>query len=114
MRMSDWSSDVCSSDLGPNRMFFYPWAQTRAALELARRDGADPYEGVSVRLSDPTTGRYAMPTIDYCAKLLPAGGRTPDRKSVVEGKRVAVSVDLGGRRVLKKKQRKRNEEYSTI
>src|SRR3546814_13470033 len=33
----------------------------------------------------------------------------PARKSVVEGKRVSVSVDLGGRRVIKKKnQNKKN------
>src|SRR3546814_16628254 len=30
--------------------------------------------------------------------------RTPARKSVVEGKRVSVRVDLGGRRVIKKKK----------
>src|SRR3546814_19618603 len=37
----------------------------------------------------------------------PAGdstdGRRSDRKSVVEGKRVSVRVDLGGRRIIKKK-----------
>src|SRR3546814_13421555 len=33
-----------------------------------------------------------------------------DRKSVVEGKSVAVRVDLGGRRILKKKQKK-NIQY---
>src|SRR3546814_812406 len=31
------------------------------------------------------------------------------RKSVVEGKRVSVSVDLGGRRIIKKKKKKTNE-----
>src|SRR3546814_16318687 len=31
---------------------------------------------------------------------------TPDRKSVVKGKSVSVRVDLGGRRIIKKKQNK--------
>src|SRR3546814_15669704 len=30
---------------------------------------------------------------------------TPDRKSVVEGKSVSVRVDLGGRRIIKKKKK---------
>src|SRR3546814_12632149 len=33
-----------------------------------------------------------------------------DRKSVVEGKRVSVSVYLGGRRILKKKKRQNNKQ----
>src|SRR3546814_16411222 len=37
-----------------------------------------------------------------------AGSRHPDRKSVVEGKRVSVRVDLGGRRIIKKKRQKRS------
>src|SRR3546814_19141552 len=32
---------------------------------------------------------------------------TADRKSVVEGKSVSVSVDLGGRRIIKKKNKKK-------
>src|SRR3546814_17204912 len=32
-----------------------------------------------------------------------------DRKSVVEGKRVSVRVDLGGRRIIKKKKNKNKE-----
>src|SRR3546814_14746408 len=31
-----------------------------------------------------------------------------DRKSVVEGKRVSVGVDLGGRRIFKKKQKRKS------
>src|SRR3546814_11600348 len=33
----------------------------------------------------------------------------PDRKSVVEGKSVSVRVDIGGRRISKKKKRKTTE-----
>src|SRR3546814_11249431 len=71
MRMSDWSSDVCSSDLavcagrGCGRRV---WAPRRAAARV------------------PVHRR-----------------RRRDRKSVVEGKSVSVRVDLGGRRILTKK-----------
>src|SRR3546814_17964377 len=61
-------------------------------------------------------GRTAKPAANASkAKIKPAVGLTPekkcaaimaarDRKSVVEGKRVSVSVDIGGRRIIKKKK----------
>src|SRR3546814_15082615 len=39
-----------------------------------------------------------------------AAARRTDRKSVVEGKRVAVRVDRGGRRAIKKKTIKREDQ----
>src|SRR3546814_12589572 len=42
------------------------------------------------------------------AGLLPP--RAADRKSVVEGKRVSVRVDLGGRRAIKKKKKSTTQE----
>src|SRR3546814_14546133 len=38
--------------------------------------------------------------------------RLIDRKSVVEGKRVSVRVDLGGRRLIKKKKKNRQLKHS--
>ena len=65
----------------------------RRTLALIKADGFDPFEGVSVRLTNPATGGAAMPTIDYTIKLLPGGARTlPMRHSahsiflVVEGR----------------------------
>src|SRR3546814_6183574 len=78
MRISDWSSDVCSSDLG-RRLF--------AAL-VARR------QAPRLRL-DRGRQRPALGALD--------GWRRGDRKSVVSGKSVSVRVDLGGRRIIKKK-----------
>src|SRR3546814_18669765 len=75
LRISDWSSDVCSSDLCPAR----------------RADGAGG---------------------NRCRRTVPAGRGDParqhrrqlrDRKSVVEGKSVSVRVDVGCRRIIKKK-----------
>ncbi len=37
-------------------------------------------------------------------------GMEGDRKSVVEGKRVKISVDVGGRRIIQKKKKKRKKE----
>src|SRR3546814_16096605 len=115
MRISDWSSDVCSSDL--------PVADPRraAAWRCLRRGGqkdglcgvrpflqsdADPSE--QHRLQCPPPGPDAP-----CSGARHARGADPDRKSVVEGKRGAVRVDLGGRRFIKKKK-KPNKYECTI
>src|SRR3546814_12234887 len=44
---------------------------------------------------------------DQRAALLGESGLQPDRQSAVQGKSVAVRVDLGGRRIMKKKQNTR-------
>src|SRR3546814_14592928 len=85
MRISDWSSDVCSSDLAANDA-------TLATVALRPRliwGPGDPHllPGLVARAR---AGRLRL--ID--------GG---DRKSVVEGKSVSVRVDLGGRRIIKNK-----------
>src|SRR3546814_20999906 len=42
-----------------------------------------------------------------CTQGLPVyAGMAPDRKSVVEGKSVSVRVDIGGRRIIKKKKKR--------
>src|SRR3546814_21134058 len=41
-------------------------------------------------------------------------GTAPDRKSVVSGKSVSVRVDLGGRRIIKKKKTRNNTNETTI
>src|SRR3546814_18786783 len=78
MRISDWSSDVCSSDLG----------QRPGGRGRHRMDGLPGDE----RNRDDDR-------IDRCRP-------GEDRKSVVEGKRVSVRVDLGGRRIMTKKTQK--------
>src|SRR3546814_5691549 len=84
MRISDWSSDVCSSDLVELLV------ELRDALEAQLRDA----------------GKLEWALEDFAALA--------DRKSVVSGKSVSVRVDLGGRRIIKKKkkreQKKSNQE----
>src|SRR3546814_20094720 len=106
MRISDWSSDVCSSDL------------------------VDGQRGAPA----PDDGRWPMPgapSFSLLARIGPAfypigkddtfearnegvlrlwfnddsPGANSDRKSVVSGKSVSVSVDLGGRCNIKQKNK---------
>src|SRR3546814_14393730 len=77
MRISDWSSDVCSSDL----------LRVIAGLE-APGAGSVAIGGAAV---DPPDRRAHQPALD--------------RTSVVWGKSVSVREDLGGRRIIKKKTR---------
>src|SRR3546814_13938274 len=88
MRISDWSSDVCSSDLliggfsllilflaGPVFILIFAFA-----IRYRR--------GKQVHRDHPPHSNVWLET---------------DPESVVEGKSVAVSVDLGGRQFIKKK-----------
>src|SRR3546814_17883803 len=117
MRISDWSSDVCSSDLGSAR---------------TRGHGADPVTSVGLHLTPelmrmgaarpamrskvfglPSTSQFAGVTFDGVDVALPlvvtavasngVGQGVPtlpsaaaDRQRVVEGPRGEVRVDLGG------------------
>src|SRR3546814_19756948 len=94
VRISDWSSDVCSSDLP---------ACGVGAVGIDDQAGVDD---VLLRL------RHLLGTADgdrrpgadmHGQAVFPLHFRRPARKSVVEGKSVSVRVDLGGRRIIKKK-----------
>src|SRR3712207_8665314 len=86
----DWSSDVCSSDL--------------PCGDITSERGQRPREAqATAGLYDPQSGGGAVCRCPVCCPvgLSGPGMRWADRKSVVEGK----SVDLGGRRIIKKKKR---------
>src|SRR3546814_20189810 len=114
MRIIYLSSDGCSSDLIiSNAVDEELELDIDAFLETARisviRDGArliilDPWNELEhKRGRDETTTEYngrAIRKVKAFAK---------DRKSVVEGKRVSVRVDVGGRRSIKKKNIQRKE-----
>src|SRR3546814_16238180 len=128
MRISDWSSDVCSSDLPrplrgggrcgdpcPARL----WRRSQpprarhdddAGGGRGRAGGEDAparraIVGVSRGGGDPgavgRTGQRRAGT--------GAGGRAGDRKSGVQGKSVSVPVDHGGRLNIKKKKSNKNQ-----
>src|SRR3546814_8796970 len=100
MRISDWSSDVCSSDLPlmlahvletarpGEKLLLVGFGQGADALIFEITDAIDtarPRAGVSGAIAN------GLVTDSYLRML-------SDRKSVVEGKRVSVRVGLGGRR----------------
>src|SRR3546814_10868332 len=90
MRISDWSSDVCSSDLPTFRQ------QREQGEDHRRLAGA---AGDQVADADHRHRRLPGP-----GERAPrhAGELPADRKSVVVGKRVSVRIDLGGRRIITK------------
>src|SRR3546814_12249304 len=119
MRISDWSSDVCSSDLIYVRRKIEQCRKI-GMRSLEHRYGADCTEAELLALiaqlnADPTVHGILVPLllpkqIDS-AKVLDAIDPAqdvdgfPDRKHVTWGKRVSVSVDLGGRRECQKNKK---------
>src|SRR3546814_14415836 len=121
MRISDWSSDVCSSDLQqialleddlgvrlltrgargvqptPEGTLLYRHAQTilrqvDTTRSLLAKNDTQIAGTVSIGLASSTARMIALPLMK-------------DRKSVVSGKSVSVRVDLGVRRIINKKQK---------
>src|SRR3546814_18287706 len=115
MRISDWSSDVCSSDLGDISSGFsalMPFIPMASAI-LAKSGffkwvpkGGRPATFISMatKPSELLLKITILTGRSYCdmVRMSPI----IDRKRVVKGKSVSVRVDLGGRRVIKKKQMK--------
>src|SRR3546814_14447396 len=89
MRISDWSSDVCSSDL--------------SSMRTANSSPETAHNCVTSALSLPIA-RTALPS-STSARLAVSRSIRGDRKSVVSGTSVSVRVDLGGRRIIKKKKK---------
>src|SRR3546814_19134736 len=118
MRISDWSSDVCSSDLDPavrGRLGSVGRPVPSIELEIRGDDGhvvgPDEIGEVYVR-GDQVSGEYTSHSILdadgwYATRAqgrLDSAGflslRGRDRKGVVSGKSVSVRVDFGGRRII--------------
>src|SRR3546814_13502246 len=106
MRISDWSSDVCSSDLGlqghEDRRFAQPAAQPDAndTEDPTQQERQAPGVVEDLRRGEDLRQRRG----GQGAKQIAEGQASleEDRKSVVSGKSVSVRVDLGGRRIFKK------------
>src|SRR3546814_15857337 len=90
MRISDWSSDVCSSDLLARRSI-----RTRCRLVHATLQGLPRPSHLRRRISSASAERHGSRRRQ--------DGRSEERRV---GKSVSVRVDLGGRRILKKKKKK--------
>src|SRR3546814_15787134 len=109
LRISDWSSDVCSSDLLPVRADRGDVGGRGAAVGQRPKCGVG--EGATdahVEFGDRVErdARVLLAQFDQLrAQLrLPGIGAGEDRKGVVKGRSVAVRIDSGGRRNIQKKK----------
>src|SRR3546814_12952417 len=96
MRISDWSSDVCSSDL----------------LGVVVRVLKERHVIVGdMDAPDTVTGEVSAQNLRRLDAV-----EHEDRKSVVKGKSVSVRVDLGGRRIMNKKNTYtlNNKQYNSF
>src|SRR3546814_11446154 len=112
MRISDWSSDVCSSDLpvfgqiSPLKRPFGAVSSHGSLKEIL----ATPCAQASVRRGNRNRLRPCMPvrfiSSQYSLSLNPAmhSSVRVDRKSDGAGKSVSVRVDLGGGGTMTKNQ----------
>src|SRR3546814_19154474 len=130
MRISDWSSDVCSSDLKSVPTFSHEALEARAvdllerqrieidARHAAQVDRADlaaiwPLalgEGLRAAGGAEAVRDRVLVEVIIGQRVLArgqreaVGGRERDRTSVVEGRSVTVRVNIGGRRITTKKK----------
>src|SRR3546814_13424019 len=104
MRISDWSSDVCSSDL----TFFI---DQRLSLSVPGISSAAKAQTSMQKVPHSQGMDYVQASAELNRMSAQYGthGQEPtplhfpeDRKSVVQGKSVSVRVDVGGRRIIKK------------
>src|SRR3546814_10976496 len=91
MRISDWSSGVCSSDL---------LQRVEPGMKGMRGTGNDKASWPLAPRRSMWRGSLGVTAWLRPRLLIPYS----DRKSVVAGKSVSVRVDLGGRRIIKKKR----------
>src|SRR3546814_16154326 len=96
MRISDWSSDVCSSDLAAAVAH---GAQDQEVADRLRHADA---HGDGLRVLP--AGRVLLARLPGAHHRRATGGLDGDRKRVAWGKSVAVRVESGGRRIIKTKQ----------
>src|SRR3546814_11758646 len=110
MRISDWSSDVCSSDLNlPESSDLQPQPSQSKSAEtpnlqvqvIGPSDNAGPSSNAGA--SDQPSGTTG-PVFGTGSQSDPAAQAAPDRKSVGEGKGVPVRVDPGGPLIIKNKK----------
>src|SRR3546814_13054655 len=101
MRISDWSSDVCSSDLDAER--------ERTGHPAVAPGAGAPVKAAPAHLAARPAAEDAVPPLEAVHQRPAAAGdrvlrrRASDRKSVVLGKSGSVRVDLGGRRIMHKR-----------
>src|SRR3546814_11138225 len=112
MRISDWSSDVCSSDLYEQISVHEDLVgEPVVFLQEGMTVTIESYEEepISVMLQDTVVMKIVEADPVVKGQTASSACKPADRKSVVSGKSAAVRVEQGGRRNSKKKKRKRHK-----
>src|SRR3546814_11425695 len=99
MRISDWSSDVCSSDLVRLIMSSEDVIHSFAVPAFRVKQDVLPARTTELWFKATRAGTYHLFCMEFCG----ADHRSEERRV---GKSVSVRVDLGGRRIIKKKKSK--------
>src|SRR3546814_16624896 len=111
MRISDWSSDVCSSDLRALESSVKRTLSVTGSLPGSCASSASTYWVTSPPRHARSQSAAEAGSEDRSTMARKATNATRDRKSVVEGKRVSVRVDLGGRRIIKKNKQQDKQRH---
>src|SRR3546814_11895441 len=106
MRISDWSSDVCSSDLRLKEPYNGATVVITHHAPSLRSLQDNPHVGGHMDAAYANRWEHRMGSDR-------ANLWVQDRKSVVSGKRVSVRVDIGGRSIIKKKNIPQNMSLRT-
>src|SRR3546814_13868636 len=114
MRISDWSSDVCSSDLhavgaNPQVPVAHGLCKRRPVPLLTLRFHEQEIVSGAVHLHESHGGGPATRS-----RVIWTWPRCIDRKSVVSGTSVSVRVDAGCSRIIKKKKEESCTRSSSI
>src|SRR3546814_18229161 len=121
MRISDWSSDVCSSDL-PRQAQEYPGSGEGLLWppqEHHPHRAAGSRKGWPIRLSRSQGKEAQLPcALDSAPQRRRTNGRTDlwhihdrTRKSELKGTGVTVRVDMGGRSIITKNKKPKKQAY---
>src|SRR3546814_19904109 len=112
MRISDWSSDVCSSDLdreGEPRLLCGDAGRQRHPRR-PHRGPARRRPPLQLPLGQRRTSAARPPIVELCLT-----GQAPlDRKTAVMGKLEAVRVGIGGLGIIKKNKITTNHRDNTL
>src|SRR3546814_18291865 len=111
MRSSDWSSDVCSSDLSGSKRCRKLAGDPSLSVVLSVKERLLPssvalWQGNKAAIGHDCREKRGRGTMADGVNAPVPNAIHLDRKGVVEGKSVSVRVDLGVRRMLKKKHNK--------
>src|SRR3546814_15269758 len=104
MRISDWSSDVCSSDLSSiSNLVTSAHGHLREVINELHTAVLDRFGLTRAIAEGPFAELLRDRGVLYTSRVQGRVDHLPeDRKSVVSGKSVSVSVDTGGRGFVKK------------